>query len=170
MEIPVEGANCAMKRIVFLTIVMASLAVSGFAATPGTWNSYVDSWLNYSPIPSDPAFTEISAYTPETAVVVTRIEIDAHVGPLNNSTNPFSPCVTNPSLTIAGGAKSYTLTLTTPPNLSTGGLHSYTDSGALSLRFAAGTRLVLTANQGDSSCSGGNQVNIVVHYGNPSGE
>ena len=153
-----------MKKNMFLAVLLASLSVPGFAASPQTWSSFVDSWLNYTPLASDPAFTEISAFTPESAITITRIEIDAHIGPFNNSTNPFSACATNPSLTLTGGTKTYTLTLVTPPNLGTGGLHSYTDSGALSLRFAAGTKLVLTANQGDPSCAGGTQVNIVVHY------
>lgn len=128
------------------------------------WNSYVDGWLNYSPLADDPTFNEVSAFTPESAVIVTRIEVDAHVGPINNSTNPFSACATNPSLTLTGGTSTYTLTLATPTNVDNGALHSYTDSGGLALAFAPSTRLALTANLGDANCAGGNEVNVVVHY------
>ncbi len=68
--------------------------------TTRVWNSYVDGWLNSSPLADDPTFNEVSAFTPESAVIVTRIEVDAHVGPMSNSTNPFSACATNPSLTL----------------------------------------------------------------------
>jgi hypothetical protein len=155
-----------MKRTVFLATLLASASVCAFAASPHTWSSFVDAWQNYAPTAGDPLFTEISAFTPEKAIIVTKIEIDAHIGPLNNSTTPFSACATNPSLTLRGGANVYTLTLTTPPNVGTA-FHSYTDSGALNLSFAAGTRVSLDANQGDANCAGGNQVNIVVHYRGP---
>jgi hypothetical protein len=154
----------SMKKSIFLAILLASVSVPGFAASPKTWSSFVDAWLNYSPTASDPDAAEVSAFTPESDITVTRIEIDAHVGPLNNSTVPFSACATNPSLTLEGGAKHFTLTLTTPRNLSSPAFHSYTASRALRLDFAAGTRLSLTANQGDANCAGGNEVNIVVHY------
>ena len=152
-----------MKKSMFLAILLSCVSVSGFAASPKTWGSYVDSWLNYSPTAIDPSFTEISAFTPETAVTVTRIEIDAHIGPLNNSTIPFSACVANPSLTLTGGTKTFTLTLSTPPNVGTA-FHSYTNSGALRLSFPAGTRLSLSANLGDPNCQGGNVMKNVVHY------
>jgi hypothetical protein len=152
-----------MKRTAFFAILLAIASVCAFAASPKTWSSFVDAWPNYAPTASDPLFTELAAFTPETAITVTRIEIDAHIGPLNNSTTPFSACAVNPSLTLKGGTKAYTLTLTTPPNIGTA-FHSYTDSGALNLSFAAGTKLTLTADQGDVNCVGGNEVNIVVHY------
>ena len=152
-----------MKRSVFLAILLASISASGFAASSKTWSSYVDAWLNYSPTASDPDFNEISAFTPGTAITVTGIEIDAHVGPLSNSTTPFSACSTNPSLTLKGGNQTHTLALTTPANVGTA-FHSYTSSGALNLEFAAGTKLALVANLGDANCAGGNAVNIVVHY------
>ena len=153
-----------MKKNLFLVVLLASVSLPALAATPKTWSSYVDFWLNYTPVASDPAFTEISAFTPDSAITVTRIEIDAHVGPLNNSTTPLSACVTNPSLTLTGGTKTFTLTLATPPNLSNPSFHSYTDSGALRLNFPAHTRLSLRAIVGDSNCAGGSEVNIVVQY------
>jgi hypothetical protein len=153
-----------MRRTVFLATLLASASVCAFATSPNTWSSFVDAWQNYAPTASDPLFTEIAAFTPEKAVTVTRIEIDAHIGPLNNSTTPFSACVINPSLTLKGDMTAYTLTLNTPPNVGTA-FHSYTNSGALNLSFAAGTKLTLTANQGDANCTGGaSQVNIVIHY------
>jgi hypothetical protein len=157
------GRSLPMRNSICLAILLASVSVSGFAASPKTWSSYVDVWQNYSPIVGDPAFAEISAFTPETAITVTRIEIDARVGPIDNSTTPFSACATNHSLTLRGANRSYTLTLNTPPNVGTA-LHSYTDSGTLRLRVGAGTRLSLAANQGDPNCQGGGAVNIVVHY------
>jgi len=153
-----------VKKIVLLGISFVSAAVYAFATDPA-WSSFVDSWQNYSPTASDPASTEISAFTPEREIIVSRIEIDAHIGPLNNSTTPFSACATNPSLTLKGGTKTYTLELTTPPNVSTA-FHSYTDSGPLRLAFGAGTKLTLVANPGDANCVGGNEVNIVLHYHN----
>jgi len=152
-----------MKQILVLAALLASACVSVFAASPITWSSFVDGWQNYAPNPSDPKFAEIAAFTPDAAITVTRIEIDAHIGPLNNSTTPFTACAINPSLTLKGGTKTHTLTLNTPPNVGTA-FHSYSDSGPLNLQFAAGTRLELVANQGDVNCAGGNQVNIVVHY------
>ena len=89
-----------MKRTLLLAILLASASVCALAASPNTWSSFVDAWQNYSPNGGDPLFTEIAAFTPEKAIMVTRIEIDAHIGPLNNSTTPFSACVTNPSLTL----------------------------------------------------------------------
>ena len=131
--------------------------------TLATWSAYVDSWATYAPNINDPAANEISAFTPECPILVSRIEIDAHIGPFAIGT-PSTQCITNQSLTLTDGTNPYTLTLNTTPNIVGGGLHSYTDSGALKLKFPAQTKLTLLANQGDPACFGSNEVNIVVHY------
>ena len=148
---------------VVLLVAGVLVAVAPASNTLATWSAYVDSWATYAPNPNDPAANEVAAFTPECPILVSRIEIDAHIGPYAIGT-PAAQCITNQSLTLTDGKSPYTLTLNTPPNVLTGGLHSYTDSGPIKLKFAEQSKLNLLANQGDPACFGGNEVNIVVHY------
>ena len=153
-----------MKRIVLLATLLASALVCAFAAGPNTWSSYVDDWGYYAlGVDSDPVIAEIAAFTPEKAITVTRLEIEAVHGPYKYNSSPVSVCVINPSLTLKGGTTAYTLPITASTNIANN-LHSFTDSGVLNLRFDAGTKLTLNANQGDANCVGPIKVNIVVQY------
>jgi len=149
-----------------VVLLVAGILVAAAPAsnTLATWSAYVDSWAMYVPNPNEPAANEVAAFTPECPIIVTRIEIDAHIGPYAIGT-PATQCITNQSLTLTDGKTPYTLTLNTPPNVLNGGLHSYSDSGAIKLKYAAQSKLTLLANQGDPACFGGSEVNVVVHYG-----
>jgi hypothetical protein len=153
-----------MKSLPLSVVILLAgvlVAVAPASNTLSTWSAYVDSWATYVPNANDPAANEVAAFTPECAVLVTRVEIDAHIGPYAIGT-PAAQCIQNQSLTLTDGKTPYTLILNTPPNVLNGGLHSYTDSGAIKLKFPEQTKLTLLANQGDPAW--GNEVNVVVHY------
>jgi hypothetical protein len=144
----------SIKSIVLLAALLATACLSALASTPITWSAFASSWTANS------FSSEIAAFTPDSAIIVTRIEMDGS-GPFNFLTQ--GPCATIPSLTIKGGTTTYTLPFALP-DLSTGINHDYTDSGRLHLDFAGGTKLTLTANGGDANCVVPSSVEIVVQY------
>jgi hypothetical protein len=148
---------------------MASACVCALASAPSTWSSFVYSWFDYNPsLPSDTFATQINAFTPDTAITVTRIEMDAVQGSFSFDGTQFIVCPTNASVTLQGGTTKSTLSMAPPQTLPSptipGDLNSFTDSGPLNLSFAAGSKLALIANQADASCNIPTKVQIVVQY------
>src|ERR1051325_7290166 len=85
-----------------------------------------------------------SIMTADDEIRVTRVEAFDEQGPrlnVNGITAPFVPCSPHPPVTITDGMTTYTLPLSNtfmPKSPAT-----YTDSGNLNLRFAAGSRISL---------------------------
>jgi len=157
-----------MKRIILLAILSVTTCVCALARSTSTWSSFVSNWGDYVPnVPSHTFVTQINAFTPDTAITVTRIEMDAVQGSSSFDGTQFVACPTNASVTLQGGTTAYTLSMAPPqilPNPIPTDLHSYTDSGPLNLSFAAGSRLTLHANQADEHCNIPEKVQIVVQY------
>ncbi len=165
-RVMVSKKGLHMKRIALLAVLFAGVCVCAVAGTPSTWSAFVSNWFLVPQFPGDTFTPEISALTPGTAITVTRIEMVAQNGPVDVSTGVPQACTTSPSLTIQGGTTTYTLPMAAPPQsvLDSGTSHSDTNSGPLSLAFAAGTRITLTVNQGDANCFKPGNVNITIQY------
>jgi len=109
-----------------------------------------------------------SIMTADDETKITRIEAFDEQGPrlnVNGITAPFVPCSPQPSVTITDGTVTYTLPLSStfmPKSPAT-----YTDSGNLNLRFAAGSRisLMITPPQTrQAALCMAKQLNVLVHY------
>jgi hypothetical protein len=159
-----------MKRIVLLVFLSVAACVCALARSTGTWSSFVYNWADYSPnLPSNTFVAQINAFTPDTAIIVTRIEMDAVQGSTTFDGTQFVACPTNASVALQGAKTAYTLSMAPPQGLPSPpagplDLHSYTDSGPLHLSVAAGSRLSLDANQADPNCTIPTKVQIVVQY------
>src|SRR5437868_5429511 len=115
----------------------------------------------------EPAFL-VSMFTPDTEILVTRIDaFDAHGPRLNRNSisGQMEPCSPQPSIKIESTSNGYTLQLSNKflPNSSA----TYTDSGPLSLKFEKGVPIRLSvlppAPRQAAQCLT-RQLNVQVHY------
>jgi hypothetical protein len=158
--------------------IMLGLALYGFAFSlnaqqsetsskvlgPMLWSTPIEAFTTSG---GEPAFLA-SIFTPDTEILVTRIDaFDANGPRLNrNSVNgQIEPCAPQPSVRIENPSNGYTLQLTNKflPNSSA----TYTDSGPLSLRFEQGVPITLavipSAPRQAAQCLT-RQLNVQVHY------
>jgi hypothetical protein len=131
---------------------------------PVLWSTPVEAFANSG---GEPAFL-VSMFTPDTEIVVTRIDaFDAHGPRLNRNsvTGQMEPCSPQPSIRIESVSNGYTLQLTNTflPNSSA----TYTDSGPLSLKFEKGVPIRLAVvpppSRQVAQCLT-RQLNVQVHY------
>lgn len=139
-----------------------------------TWTTSFQRFGDY-----DPNFQNanqlVNFFTPATPIKVSRIEVKTAFGPYNDTGSSPVFCTTNPSVQITDGTHTYTLFLSNPTNADgTGG--SATDSGSISVKFAAGARIGLNAIHGEPEVVGledacfTNSINVTVQYESPTGQ
>jgi hypothetical protein len=168
-----------MKLIRLNAFLFLSLACLVFGASvwarvgPLTWNSFVIFSFYYdSSVPN--TSDVVSRFTPEQAIAVTRIEVQAVLGSqrYNRPAGTTIPCTMPISFKITDGEQSFTLPLPSAATVVTNSYNSSSaDSGPLDLAFPAGAKIVLSVIQGDPEDPGSNkskcfaqQVNITVQY------
>ncbi|MBA3913144.1 MAG: hypothetical protein H0X25_04670 [Acidobacteriales bacterium] len=157
------------KSTSLLVVALSLLATFAQAQAPSLWNAKVDSLGNFVmqntfPLESD----VISNFTPDTAITVTRLQLQAAGSYINGGANNLSSCAKVPAIQITDGNKKYALAI---PNASiqynqhneqyAGSVSN--DSGPIRLSFPPGALLTLRALAGDKGCSP-YEINITVQY------
>jgi hypothetical protein len=131
---------------------------------PMLWSTPVEAFATSG---GEPAFLA-SMFTPDTEILVTRIDAFDANGPRlnrNSVTGQMEPCLPQPAIRIENASNGFTLQLTNTflPNSSA----TYTDSGPLSLKFDKGVPIRLavvppTPKQAAQCLT--RQLNVQVHY------
>ncbi len=146
--------------LAFLLIVAATAQVPRGTAPAGPmlWNAHMGSGF-YPP----PPVLRVASFTPSGEIILTRIEVDIVQGPYAFR-YPASAvrCAVTQSLQLTNGNVTYTQPLSHPQDLPQD-LSSRTDSGPLSVKFPANSRIDLLLLAGSPDCDIVN-VNIAVQY------
>jgi len=155
-------AICLLLVVAFL--VFADEEKKSVAPVSVVWSTPIEAFAVYG---GEPAALR-SMMTADTDIKVTRIEAFDEQGPrlnVNGVMTQFVPCSPQPAVTVTDGLTSYTLPLSStflPKSAAT-----YTDSGDLNLKFAAGSHvnLIIAPPQSrQSALCMAKQLNVLVHY------
>src|SRR6266481_5483105 len=168
-----------MKRpTFFFSVLVMCLLLAGpaqllFAAATLTWNSFAAASGFYDP--SGGGSDVVSRFTPAKPIVVTRIEVQAAMGPQRLVFSPgfqVMACTTTTAFKITDGTTTFTLPLPSATTLVAGNPNpSSADSGPLKVTFPGGRKIVLSVVQGDgpdpitgATACFFNNANITVQY------
>lgn len=150
--------------LTLITLLATALAISAVAqgprgtapAGPMLWNVYLPSGF----FPAAPS-RRVASFTPSNDITVTRIEAHAINGSRDSAT-VSSPCTVNQSIRVSSGTAQYTQILASANPAEDGS--ASTDSGPISIAFAAGTRIDMFILAGVPTSCSVSSVNVAVQY------